>query len=84
MYETRADSAARLLNIAYGEENRLLTPPEKAARKIFRAATVKRPRTRYLFGFGARGLVAAHAMLPDRAFDRLMRRMFTSRLIPKP
>lgn len=39
---------------------------------IAQALTAEKPKTRYAAGFGARPLIAAHAILPDRAFDRLM------------
>ena len=76
IYAGRAAHTSELLRTAYGEDNRLLTSPEKVARKILRAARVKRPRPRYLFGFGAKGLVLGGALLPDRAFDALMRGVF--------
>ncbi|HUR07570.1 MAG TPA: hypothetical protein VM347_33855 [Nonomuraea sp.] len=36
--------------------------------------TARRPRTRYAVGFGARPLIAARAILSDRAFDALIGR----------
>ena len=79
VYADRASHTAEMLRTAYGQDNTLLTPPSKVARVILRAAEAKRPRTRYLFGFGARGLVAANALLPDRAFDRLINGIFAGK-----
>lgn len=50
------------------------SPPELIGRTIRKAATAKRPKTRYAVGYGAKPLIAAHSILPDRAFDALMRR----------
>lgn len=48
--------------------------PEAVAEVVERALTAARPRTRYVVGRDARGLILAQAMLPARLFDRLMRR----------
>jgi hypothetical protein len=37
-----------------------------------RAAASRRPRTRYITGFGAHPLLLARRVLPDRAFDQVM------------
>lgn len=50
------------------------SPPELIGRTIVKAVTARRPKTRYAVGFGAKPMIAAHAILPDRAFDALMRR----------
>ncbi|QDY07885.1 oxidoreductase [Micromonospora sp. HM134] len=50
------------------------SPPQVIADAIGRAVTAKRPRTRYAVGFGARPLIAARSLLPDRAFDTLIAR----------
>lgn len=49
--------------------------PEQVAATIERALTARRPRARYLVGRDARGMVVAHALLPTRAFDRILRRV---------
>jgi NAD(P)-dependent dehydrogenase (short-subunit alcohol dehydrogenase family) len=48
--------------------------PEQVAATIERALTARRPRARYLVGRDARGMLLAHALLPTRAFDRVLRR----------
>ena len=52
--------------------SRHLTRPSTIAKAIVRASTVRHPRPRYLLGFGAKPLVAIHALLPARAWDYLM------------
>ncbi|GGX25625.1 hypothetical protein GCM10010297_53570 [Streptomyces malachitofuscus] len=42
-----------------------------AARTIARAATARRPRTRYTVGATAAFLVRASCLLPDRVLDRM-------------
>jgi NAD(P)-dependent dehydrogenase (short-subunit alcohol dehydrogenase family) len=48
--------------------------PEKVARTVEHALTVRRPRPRYVVGADARGMIVAQAVLPARVFDRLVRR----------
>lgn len=49
---------------------------ETAARVLVRAATTPRPRARYAIGAMARSTMLAKRLLPDSAFDALMRRSF--------
>jgi NAD(P)-dependent dehydrogenase (short-subunit alcohol dehydrogenase family) len=46
--------------------------PAVIAGVIGRAATARRPRTRYVAGYAARPLLLARRLLPDRGFDRVM------------
>ncbi|MDN3357785.1 oxidoreductase [Actinomadura sp. DC4] len=48
--------------------------PDVVAGAVTRAATARRPRTRYTVGFGARPLLLVRRVLPDRAFDAFIRR----------
>ena len=50
------------------------SPPDVVARAVTRAATTRRPRTRYAVGFGARPLLLARRVLPDRTFDAFITR----------
>lgn len=52
-------------------------PAEKVARTVIRGLTARRPRTRYTVGWDARLLSLARAYLPDRAYDRLVRRAYS-------
>jgi len=55
---------------------RLSLSPDAVARVIVRACQAPRPRTRYLISPLARTLVTAKRLLPDRAYDRLLRRQY--------
>ncbi len=49
-------------------------PPDRVAQTIERALTSRRMRARYLVGADARAMLIAKRLLPDRAFDGLVRR----------
>jgi hypothetical protein len=44
------------------------------AKAIERAATARRPRTRYAVGMGAKPAIAARKVLPDRVLDAVIAR----------
>ena len=50
--------------------------PEEVARVIGQALTARRPRTRYMVGRDAKLRWAVAKRVPDRAFDRLIARVF--------
>ena len=50
-----------------------MTSPETIARCIVKAAAAKRPRTRYLLGFGAKPMVCIQKLFGDRVYDALAR-----------
>lgn len=70
-YRQQAEYVAAVLESTSGPRS-LASPPEVIANVIARAATTRRPRTRYVAGRGARAIIAARALLPDRAFDALV------------
>ena len=49
--------------------------PSVIAKAVTKAATARRPRTRYRVGFGAGPLIFLHDVLPDRTFDALTKRL---------
>jgi len=51
------------------------SPPRVVAEAVVRAVATRRPRTRYVVGQGARAFLLARALLPDRAYDGLVRRI---------
>jgi NAD(P)-dependent dehydrogenase (short-subunit alcohol dehydrogenase family) len=57
---------------------RLGGPPEAVAKVIEKALAAKRPRARYTVTPSAKVLIANRALLPDRAWDALMRQQFPS------
>ncbi|GAA0180179.1 oxidoreductase [Clostridium sediminicola] len=52
-----------------------LTEPKVIADTIVKAATAKKPKTRYLIGFAAKPVVFLRRILPDRMFDKIIRSM---------
>lgn len=73
-YEAMAASAARTLERA--DRPGAGSPPEVVARTILTAAEAERPRTRYASGRGAGAIIAGRRLLPDRAFDAVVRRLY--------
>ena len=68
-YAAQAKAVAKILR--GGGVNRS-SQPTVISDAIAKALTAEKPKTRYAVGFGARPLIAAHAILPDRAFDMLI------------
>jgi NAD(P)-dependent dehydrogenase (short-subunit alcohol dehydrogenase family) len=50
-------------------------PPERVADAVVHALTARHPRARYVVGFNAKVRMAIRAFVPDRARDRLLRRI---------
>ncbi len=50
--------------------------PEDVARKIGKALAAKRPRARYTVTPSAKIMIGQHAVMPDAAWDAMMRRTF--------
>jgi NAD(P)-dependent dehydrogenase (short-subunit alcohol dehydrogenase family) len=73
-----AGQAAAIAGVLAAADNRprLSSPPEVIANAVARALRARRPRTRYAVGMGAKPLIFARRVLPDRAFDRVMRLVF--------
>jgi NAD(P)-dependent dehydrogenase (short-subunit alcohol dehydrogenase family) len=69
---------ARRYAASLTSDARGLSAPSVVARAIGRAATVRRPRTRYAVGRGARAALLARWVLPDRAYDRALVALFTA------
>jgi NAD(P)-dependent dehydrogenase (short-subunit alcohol dehydrogenase family) len=71
-YANQANAVAESLT---SETNRKrLSPPTVIADAIAKAVTARKPDTRYAVGFGAKPIIFMHDILPDRAFDALIRR----------
>ncbi|MFJ8476398.1 SDR family NAD(P)-dependent oxidoreductase [Kitasatospora sp. NPDC094011] len=71
----RAELADMYANKTFRRRNGAV-PAETATRVIVRAATARRPRARYAIGAMARGTILAKRLLPDAAFDAVMRMNF--------
>jgi NAD(P)-dependent dehydrogenase (short-subunit alcohol dehydrogenase family) len=83
----RSDSAYRNLNTAIakfiedaykGPMKALAGSPESVARTIEKAISARRPRARYVVTAAARTLLALKWLLPDRAFDAVLRMQLKS------
>jgi NAD(P)-dependent dehydrogenase (short-subunit alcohol dehydrogenase family) len=66
-YAERAAKMGKQLGRPMGSD------PKVIGNAIARAATVRRPRTRYAVGMGAKPGIFLRWLLPDRAFDGLLR-----------
>ena len=73
-YAAQARAVAAVLERSLGAGTG--SPPEVVAEAIGRAVTARRPKSRYAVGRGARSIILARRLLPDRVFDRVMRRLF--------
>lgn len=54
----------------------MMSNPQVAVKETVKAGSARRPKPRYLIGFGAKPLVFAHAILPTRVFDFIMMHTF--------
>jgi NAD(P)-dependent dehydrogenase (short-subunit alcohol dehydrogenase family) len=71
--EVYAPGIAAMKRFAADAPKRAVAPDE-VAEKIEHALTARRPRTRYVVGKEARMMIALRRLLPDRAFDAVVRR----------
>ncbi|MFI5610487.1 oxidoreductase [Amycolatopsis sp. NPDC051903] len=73
------DVAGKLAKgLSSGANARLMSKPSVIAKTVSKAASSRRPRTRYAAGFGAKPLIFLRRVLPDRAFDALITRAVAS------
>ncbi|MEV7010630.1 oxidoreductase [Streptosporangium sp. NPDC051022] len=75
-YEGMADQVAMNLAASSEPTARTASDPDVVGLAIARIAQTRRPRTRYRVGLGATPMVFLRWLLPDRAFDSLVRRAF--------
>ena len=71
-YESIARKTAENMRRHYSSES--LSDPAIISKAITHAIEAKKPKTRYLIGFMAKPAVLMHAVLPDRTFDKIIRR----------
>ena len=67
-----AEQAALMAAFFTADPEGQASPASVVADAVVTAATARRPRTRYAVGRGAKPILVARRLLPDRAFDRLM------------
>ncbi|HEY8740015.1 MAG TPA: hypothetical protein VIN56_05450 [Candidatus Dormibacteraeota bacterium] len=76
-YAKLNDAAQKAIEQAYeGWMSRFAGDADKVARVIERSISSARPRTRYVVTMGARSMILARRLLPDRAFDALLGSQF--------
>ena len=73
-YEHQAEAVRARMESGDGP---MMSGPDVVGRKIARAATSRRPRSRYPVGRGAGSVVAARRLLPDRALDLVIGRLYS-------
>lgn len=71
-YEAAATKAAEGMKKQYS--GNMMSNPLVISNAISKAVNSRKPKTRYLIGFGAKPLVFLHTILPARAFDWIMMR----------
>ena len=74
-YAKQAGQVAAVLDAGSGETARG-SAPTVVAEAVVKAATASRPRTRYAVGLGAKPMLFARRVLPDRGFDTVMRLIY--------
>ena len=72
-YETAALKAAEGMKKQYSSN--MLSDPIIISKAISKAVNRRRPKTRYLIGFGAKPLVFLSTVLPDRVFDSIVKNL---------
>ena len=75
VYAEQAQRVAANMRKLYSPSSNL-SEPKVISHTILRALETRRPKTRYLVGFGAKPSVFLHTVLPDRLFDKIARRIF--------
>lgn len=73
-YAEQADAMAASLENSSQPGAQMTSPPDVVARAVVKAATARRPRTRYQVGFGAKPMVLLSRLLPNRVFDAFIKR----------
>jgi NAD(P)-dependent dehydrogenase (short-subunit alcohol dehydrogenase family) len=74
VYRDQAKIVSGTLRAA--DKSRVTSGPEVVAEAIGKAVQLRRPRTRYAVGGGARSILLAQRLLTDRGFDRFIRLMY--------
>jgi short-subunit dehydrogenase len=75
-YGPQAAAVAARLENSSQPGARMTSTRSVIAKAILRAATARRPKTRYKVGYGARPMILLSRILPDRVFDAVTRRLF--------
>ena len=73
-YEEQAAKVRAVLERFDGEAT--ASPPQAVAKKIVKAAVTRNPRARYPVGKGAGTILRTRKLLPDSAFDVIVKRTY--------
>lgn len=73
-YAEQASAMAASLDATSKPGYWLASRADVVAKAVTKAATARRPRTRYAVGLGAKPMIWISRMTPDRAFDALIKR----------
>ncbi len=73
VYASGGKFAAERMKKTY--ESKRLSDPKIISKVIVKAATAKKPKTRYLLGFGAKPGVFMRRILSDRMYDRIIKKV---------
>jgi short-subunit dehydrogenase len=73
-YAEQANAMAASLDATSKPGYWLASRADVVAKAVTKAATARRPRTRYAVGLGAQPMIWISRMTPDRAFDALIKR----------
>jgi len=74
-YAKQAEAVARVLGL-YERVPWVVSSPEVIARVVLAAVSAQRPKTRYAAGSGAKAVLLAKWLLPDRAFDQALKVLY--------
>ncbi len=70
-YKSMANGYVNTMNKNYNGNN--LSNPEEIANLIFKSITSNKPKTRYLYGFMAKPMVAIKNIIGDRGYDKIIK-----------
>ena len=70
-YEASAQKGAKTLRDNYSSNR--ISNPKIISDAIVKASTSRKPKTRYLIGFGAKPMLFMRRLLSDRMYDRIVR-----------
>jgi NAD(P)-dependent dehydrogenase (short-subunit alcohol dehydrogenase family) len=81
--EFRSDLVDRYREAYDGSSSSMEVSPEKVADVVVRAATSNHPRARYAVGTMAKTLITSRRLLPDVAWDRVVRSVWPTPKAPR-
>ncbi len=74
-YKKEVNTVAEVMRENY-TVGKKFTPPLVVAECVGKAVTSRKPKTRYLIGYGSKSGVLAQKILGDRLYDKIIRKMY--------